>query len=182
MQQIPNGIFWLSHEVFHNRERTGLMATASGSTIHVKGMFRVKLGENKDGALKIVGDSGWVENTVVNGGFQDYICASIGSVAGSKQISYMALGTGSAPNVTHTTLNGETATRKTTANTVVSSKTLQCTAAWASGDHPGGTPSISNVGLFNTSSGGAICCGNTYASSAWNGNQAVSVTYQLQFS
>lgn len=149
-----------------------------GDTLQMKGFFRLKIG---DGG-KVVHDSGWCENTVVNLGFQDYVCATIGAVAGSKQISHLGIGTGTAPGVTDTSLEGETGTRKTTSNSVVSSKTLQMTASWASGDHPGGTPNIRNLGLFNTSSGGTLCAGNTFSSSAWNSNQGVSATYQLRFS
>lgn len=146
--------------------------------LKVKGFFRIK--KDEDGG--IVADTGWLENTVVNLGFQDYICASIGAVAGSKQISHLAIGTGTAPATNGTSLEGETGTRKTTSNSVVASNTLQMTAAWASGDHPGGTPSVQNLGLFNTSATGTLCAGNTFSSSAWNSNQGISATYQLRFS
>ena len=161
--------------------RTVKRSRGSSSAIHVRGFFRVKLGESAKGKKVVVGDSGWCENIVVNLGFQDYICNLMGNLAGSKQISYIGIGTGTAPDAADTSLNGETGTRKTTSNSVISSKTLQCTASWASSDHPGGTPSIQNLGLFNTSSGGTMCAGNTFAASAWNSNQAVSATYQLRF-
>jgi len=152
------------------------------SNIKVHGFFRVAIGEVKNGKTVIVGDSGWQENQVVNDGFQTYIVGSVGNVGASKQISYMGIGTGTAPNASHTSLQGETGTRKTTSNSLVSTGTLQCTASWASGDNPGGTPSVQNLGLFNTSSGGTLCCGQTFNSSAWNSNQAISATYQLRFS
>lgn len=148
--------------------------------IKIKGCFRVRLGEDEDGKVKVVGDSGWRANEVVNEGFQDYICKLIGKLAGSKQVDNIALGTGTAPNVTHNTLDGETK-RGTCENSVISSKTMQSTVSFASGDHPGGTPTIQNIGLFNTSSGGSLLCGNTYGTSVWNSNQGVSVTYQLRF-
>jgi len=153
-------------------------------SIKVRGFSRIRIGHMvKHGKLIIDGDSEWTgPNQVVNEGFQDYICALIGAVAGSKQISYIGLGTGTAPNATHNTLEGETGTRKTTSNSVVASKTMQATAAFASGDHPGGTPTLQNVGLFNTSSGGSLACGNTYSTSAWQSNQGISATYQLRFS
>lgn len=146
--------------------------------VTVRGFFRLKIGEGNS----IVGDSGWVENTIVNDGFDQYICRSLGAVAGSKTIAYVNLGTGTAPNATHTTLHGETGTRKTTSNSVVASKTLQMTAAFDSTDHPGGTPSIGNVGLFNAVSSGTLFSGNTFGSSAWNSNQSISLTYQIKFS
>ena len=109
--------------------------------VALRGFFRIQIGEDlPDGGKEIKGDSGWLENEVVNLGFQDYICAAAGAVAGSKQISHAALGTGTAPGAAATSLHGEDtdAGRKTTSNSVSSSKTLQCTAEWASGDHPGG--------------------------------------------
>ena len=151
--------------------------------IKLHGFSRIRIGHEKNGKIVIDGDSGWVgPNQVVNLGFQDYICAAVGAVAGSKQVSYAQLGTGTAPGATDTDLAGSTAARKTTSNSVVSSKTMQATAAWASGDHPGGTPTLQNIGLFNTSSGGTLLCGNTYSTSAWQSNQGVSATYQLRFS
>ena len=149
--------------------------------ITLQGFTRVKIGETKDGKLVIVGDSGWRgPNEIVNEGFQDYICKSIGSLSGSKFITHAGIGTGTAPNATHNTLQGETGTREAVSNSVIASKTLQATAAWASGVHPGDC-TLQNVGLFNTSSGGSLLCGNTFATSSWGSNQAVSMTYQLRF-
>jgi len=147
----------------------------------IRGFYRVQLGEKKNGKTKVVGDSGWNENEVMNLGFQNYICALIGSVAGSKQVGAMVIGTGGVPNVTHTQLPGETK-RQSCGNATVASKTMQATLAIASGDHPGGTPAISNIALIETTaSNGSIMCGNTYASSSWATNQGLSATYQLQF-
>jgi len=150
--------------------------------VALQGFTRIKIGErDKKGRLKIVGDSGWRgPNEVVNEGFQDYICKSIGSIAGSKFITHAQLGTGTAPGAAANTLQGETGARKAVSNSVISSKTLQATAEWASGDHPGDC-TLKNIGLFNTSSGGSLLCGNTYAVSSWGSNQAVSMTYQLRF-
>jgi len=149
--------------------------------VTLQGFTRIKIGEEKDGKTIIVGDSGWRgPNEIVNTGFQDYICKSIGSIAGSKFVTHAALGTGSAPNASHTALDGETGTREAVTNSVVSSKTLQATAEWASDDHPGDC-TLQNVGLFNTSAAGSMLCGNTYATSSWGSNQAVSMTYQLRF-
>lgn len=149
-----------------------------GEMLKVKGFARVQI-LSKEG--KILGDSGFVPNTVVNLGFQDYIVGAIGAIAGSKQVSHMAIGTGTAPGVAGTSLAGETGVRVTTANTAVSSKTLQTTAQFAGADM-GGTCTIQNVALANTSSGGTILCGTTYATSQWASNQNVNATYQLRFS
>lgn len=151
------------------------MQNAEGIKVH--GFFRIRLGEGK----KIVGDSGWKKNEVTNLGFQNYICALIGGVGGSKQVEMCIIGTGTAPNVTDTTLDGETK-RQTCGNAVVASKTMRATLSIASDDHPGGTPTIRNIALIeNTASDGTILCGNIYDTSVWNSNQGLSATYELRF-
>ena len=153
----------------------------TNQALALRGFFRVKLGEEKEGKKIIVGDSGWRENEVTNLGFQNYVCALIGSVTGSVQVGMIAIGTGGAPATADTVLAGE-ASRYTCGNATVASKTMRSTAAIASGDHPGGTPDISNIALLNsTVSGGTIMCGNTFSSSTWNSNQGLSATYELRF-
>ena len=146
--------------------------------LRVKGFMRLQV-VDPDG--RVVGDSGWKRNTVVNLGFQDYIVGAIGGIAGSKQVSYMAIGTGAAPAATDTALAGETGARVTTSNSAISSKTLQCTAQFAGSDM-GGTCTIQNVALVNLAALGTILCGTTYATSQWASNQNVNATYQLRFS
>lgn len=149
----------------------------SSDLIQLHGFLRIKIAENG----KVVHDSGFKKNTVVNLGFQDYICNTLGALAGSKTVSHMQLGTGTAPGVADTSLQGETRIRKTTSNSVVASKTLQCTASWSSSDNTANV-TLQNIGLFNTSAGGTLLCGGTYATSQWQSNQDVSATYQLRFS
>ena len=149
--------------------------------LQLRGFLRIKLGEERTGKKIIVGDSGWKENQVTNLGFQNYVCALIGGLAGSKQVGAVVIGTGGAPATADTSLAGETK-RQSCGNATVASKTMRATAAIASGDHPGGTPNISNIALIETTaSGGTIMCGNTYASSTWNSNQGLSATYELRF-
>ena len=147
-------------------------------TMTIKGFMRVQL---TDAQGRIVGDSGWKKNTVTNLGFQDYIVGAVGAIAGSKQVSYMAIGTGGAPVATDSVLAGETGVRVLTSNSCVSSKTLQCTAQF-SGTAMSGTCTIQNVALVNTSSGGTILAGTIYSTSQWASNQNVNATYQLRFS
>lgn len=148
--------------------------------IKTKGRFRLQISE--DG--KIVGDSGWIDNQVVNLGFNDYIVKSLGSISGSKYISHMALGSGGAPSAAATSLAGEVEKRASvTAATSSSSKTLRLTATFASSDSfVTNTQNLSNVGLANTSSGGTIFAGNTYTSSSCATNQNVNATYDVIFS
>jgi hypothetical protein len=154
----------------------------SKDLVGLRGFFRIKIGEEENGKTKVVGDSGWVENMVVNLGWQDYIFASIGSVTGSKYVKRMILATATdAPLSNATALVGET-TRSTNIDAAtVGSFTLRFTTQWASGEHPTGTPDIGSAALINdTASDGTILCGNTFDSSTWNSNQGVSATYELQ--
>ncbi len=139
--------------------------------IPVKGCFRITITENG----KVVGDSGWMENQIVNLGFNQYLVSTLGAIAGSKQVSQMALGTGTQPAAAGTSLAGEVVKRTAvTAATSSSSKTVRFTATFGSSDSfVTSTQNISNVGLFNTSSGGTIFAGNTYASSSCATNQDV---------
>lgn len=160
-------------------------SNATKDTIRARGFFRVQITE--DG--KVVGDSGWRKNQVVNLGFDQFLCQTLGGMAGSKTISHMALGTGGAPAATDTSLAGEithaTNSRKTVSPSTVASKTLQLTAAFNSADSfITASVNISNIGLFNTSqtATGTIFAGNTYTSSALATNQSVNATYQIRFS
>ena len=150
-------------------------------TILPQGFFRLKLGQSDDGKTKVVGDTGWRKNEVTNLGFQNYVVALMGAQAGSVQIGAMVVGTGAAPATGDTALAGETI-RQSCGNSIVASKTLQATLAIASGDHPGGTPTIQNIALINsTATGGTIFSGGTYSTSQWQTNQGLSATYQLRF-
>lgn len=150
--------------------------------VGVRGFFHVQIMEND----KIVGDSGWLKNQVTNLGFNQYLVSALGSIAGSKYVSHVALGTGSAPGAADTTLNGELgeAVRKAvTAATSSGSKTVRFTATFASADSfVTASRNISNIGLFNSESGGTLFSGNTFASSSVAVNQAVNCTYDIVFS
>jgi hypothetical protein len=141
--------------------------------VAVRGFFRVQITEDD----KVVGDSDWQENQVTNLGFNQYLVSTLGAIAGSKQISRMALGTGTAPGAADTTLNGELGEgvrAAVTAATSSGSKTVRFTATFASAaSFVTANRNISNVGLFNTESGGTLFAGNTYASSTVATNQNV---------
>lgn len=154
--------------------------------LKVRGVYRLHIVDDSQGTPTVVGDSGWNENIVVNEGFRDYLVRSLGSIAGSKQLSHVALGTGGIPLAADTSLAGEVVKRTTfTAATSSNSKTLRLTATFASADSfVTDTRNISNIGLFNTSTagGGTMFAGNTYTSSSVATNQNVNVTYDIIFS
>ena len=149
--------------------------------LKVKGCFRVQITE--DG--KVVGDSGWKDNMTVNLGFNQYLVLGLMGNASSKKVTHMAIGTGTAPGAAATTLPGDlTGTgnivRVAVTTSSVASHTAQFTAQFASTLNTT-TQTIQNLGLFNTSSGGTIFAGNTFATSQWNSNQDVNATYQIRF-
>jgi hypothetical protein len=156
---------------------------------NIKGFSRVQITEDApDGSVKVVGDSGFTgPNAITNLGFLNYLVKLLGNSAGSKQIGYVALGTGSAPNATHTTLNGEIMTstqRKAVTFGSVGSTTAQFTATFASSDNfLSAAANLSNIGLFSAAtSDDTLFAGNTYTSSSCATNQNVNVTYQIRFS
>lgn len=147
--------------------------------VGVRGFFHVQI---VDGG-KVIGDSGWNENTVVNLGFNQYLCMSLGSSTGSKYVTHMALGTGAGPAAADTALGSEVGTRQgVTFATSSGSKTARFTATFAAGWHSSASAyNISSIGLYNTVSGGTVFAGNTYASSSCASNQAVNATYDIIF-
>ena len=137
--------------------------------VGVRGFYRLQI-NNQDG--RVAGDSGWCENTVVNLGFQDYLAATLGAVAGSKQITYAMLGSGTAPGATATALDGEytdvATARCAVTPTTIASKTVQFAFTLASSVYTA-AKTIQNVGLINhssTATAGTIFSGNTYTTSA----------------
>ena len=147
----------------------------------VRGFYRLMLGEDKGHKVKIVGDTGWLENTVTNDGLDNYIAATVGKVAGSKQFEYMQLATQTdVVGATQAALVGETRVRKSVSPSVIATGTFQATALWSSTDNTAQV-TIGAIGLYNTSSGGSLGAGQTFTTSAWASNQNVSASYQIRF-
>lgn len=155
---------------------------------NIKGFCRVQIVEREDGKTKVIGDSGFIgPNQITNLGFLNFLVHNLGQSAGSKQIGYVALGTGSVPNASHTTLDGEImASTKRGAVTYanVGSTTAQFTATFASSaSFLTAQVNLSNVGLFySTQTNDTLFAGNTFASSTCDTNQDVNITYQIRFS
>ena len=111
--------------------------TATKEGIGIKGFSRVRI-VNPDGSLH--GDSGWVgPNQVTNLGFNDYICQTIGGMAGSKVITHALLGSGTAPGAADTSLEGEVEVRQTT---------VEATRGWLENRHGEPKPSRSSTTPF----------------------------------
>jgi len=158
-----------------------------GSDVKIQGFFRLQIEDGPSGA--IVGDSGWVKNMITDTGFRNYIVHLMGNSASSARVSHAALGEGTAPASTATSLESEVtgsagAGRKAVTFSEVGSKTAQWVCTFASSDSfVTQTETIKNVGLFSTSTvgGGSIFAGNTYNTSTVATNQNVNLTYQVRF-
>jgi hypothetical protein len=144
-----------------------------------KGFFKIKVLENGE----VISESDWAENQITNNGYDMFLVRPLMAQSGSLQVSYMAIGTGTAPNATDNVLAGELAARVTAATTNTSSKTAQFAATFASSVFSTqGAKTIQNLGLFNSASTGYLMAGQTYTTSQWNTNQDVNATYQIRFS
>lgn len=160
---------------------------AAYEEVPLRGFFRLKVVEKNGEVSKVVGDSGWQKNQVTNLGKDQYLSQLLAAMAGSKQVTYAALGTGTAPGATDTTLAGELTDAAgcrcaVTPTTVNASGTVQF-AFTLNSNVITAAKTIQNVGLFNTSttSVGTIFAGNTYTTSALATNQAVNGSYQIRF-
>ena len=69
------------------------------SGFKIKGCYRVHL--KKDG--KIVGDSGWLDNTLTNVGIEKFVAHNLVAGGSSLRLGWAALGTGGAPGTATTT-------------------------------------------------------------------------------
>lgn len=184
---------------------------ANQDGINVRGFFRLQITEgdpSKPETLKILGDSGvdadgnlingdgYLPNLVTAAGFQQFLALTLAGSAGSKTVSHMGLGTGSAPASNDTVLSGEithnTNCRVTVSPTIASSGAgynVSFTAAFnSSASWLTAAANLSNVGLFNTAlssnsaTQGTVFAGNVYSSSSVATNNNVQVTYAIKFS
>ena len=70
----------------------------------VFGFFRIQIEDGPTG--KIVGDSGWRKNRITDTGFQHYIVELMVGTTGSSRVTHAALGSGTEPGTTGTSLHG----------------------------------------------------------------------------
>jgi hypothetical protein len=150
--------------------------------IKIEGFSRVQI--EQDG--KIVGDSGFVgPNQITNVGFLNYLCHLLGGSAGSRQVLFVALGTGGAPATDATALPGEITSstqRNAPVYANVGSTTAQFTVTFASSESfLAAQSTLDNIGLFCSSAENSLFAGNIYTASTCDTNQAVNCTYQIRF-
>lgn len=154
--------------------------TETKEGIRLQGALRIHLLE--DGRL--VGDSGWRKNQITNEGVRYFLAALLGGTTGSIQVTHAALGSGAAPASDATALPSELAegVRDQVSATTNGSTAVRFTGTFASGDSfVTATRTLSNIGLFGTSTGGTLFAGNTYGSSTCATNQNLNYTYDITF-
>ena len=153
--------------------------------VALRGFFRLQIEE--DG--KIVGDSGFQQNQITNLGVQQYLVLSLGSIAGSKYVSYAGIGEGTEPGAADVVLQNEVSgtngiVQRATFNAASSGSTgLRCLGTFGSGDSfVTAQESIQNIGLFRSSSADdTIFAGNTFTQSTIDVNQNANFTYDITF-
>lgn len=156
------------------------------NNIGVKGFYRLQIQEaDENGKMRVVADSDWIENTVTNYGFEQITSLVANGTAAGVKPTHLALGTGTAPGASDTSLEGEIdvktdGSRMSVTTSVVSSKTLRMTGSLNSGIISGAS-TIKNIGVFGHSSSGTVMSGNTYATSQLATNQTVNATYEWRF-
>jgi hypothetical protein len=146
------------------------------------GFFRLQVVEEKSGKKRIVGDSGWKKNMITNAGAQQYIVEKM--TGGGSLVSSARLGSGGTVASTLTAIPNEIADTDNSfavAGAVSASRTLRFTGSLASNVLASTT--IGNVGLYavSTTGAGTMFAGNTFNSSTLATNQAVNLTYDIQF-
>lgn len=154
------------------------------NSLTAKGFFTLEI-VNPDGT--IAGRAERVPNVVTRHGF-NHICLLTGTSLSGTQFSHGNVGEGAAPATNATSLPSEVSgtnnavQRQGLTAATQDSVTLRFTFTMSSANSfVTATENISNVGLFNHSSGSSCVAGAAYTSSSCASNQNVNVTYDLVF-
>ena len=143
--------------------------------LSIKGKFRIYVTDKDD---NVVNDLGWKDNVVMDLGILDYFINSISGIS-TLSIGYCAIGYGTAPVHTDTSLNGEII-RAAVTTTILSNKLTQFAVQFSTTDfdiilHP----YINNIGLFDMLVGGTMFCGSSYSTITLFPDQKINVQYQV---
>jgi len=145
--------------------------------IKLKGKFRIAVLDEKDN-LK---ESREVENTIMNAGLAE-ISGLILTDVGGNAFDYLALGTGTtAPTASQTTLVGEkyrSAGTGSQETTTVSDDTARLTTSVAMT----ASNSLTEVGIFNSSSTGVMLARTTFSAVSVADGDTVNLGYDVAFS
>jgi hypothetical protein len=141
--------------------------------------------KDKNGNVKQEYDSGWSPNGLTNAGFAS-VAGLILTDVGDTPYDYLAIGTGTtAFDPTQTALVTEikrkagTGTRVTTS---VTNDTANLTTTFSSADGLSGTSSVTEVGMFNASTGGTMLMRAVFTALAinWDAGDTLQVTVKIQ--
>lgn len=156
----------------------------------IKGAFRLQIVEDTPDEVNVVGDSGWLPNTVTQYGFEEYICDLIAADAASLRVSHAALGTGTAAinstqskltsELTHS-VSGRADMSAATSNTSVKVRwtgTFNSNSSFVTA-----AVTVGEIGLFQQSdtNTATLAAGATFDTSQVSTNQNVNVTYDWDF-
>jgi hypothetical protein len=140
---------------------------------------------DKDGKVKQEYDSGWSKNGITNAGFAE-VAGLILTDVGGTAFDYIGIGVGTtAFDPTQTALVSEikrkagTGTRVTTS---VTNDTAQLVTTFSSADTLSGTSSVTEVGMFNASTGGTMIMRQVFTALAinWNAGDTLQITVKIQ--
>jgi hypothetical protein len=138
-------------------------------TLKVTGNLQVVL-KDKDGNVK---DSRDIKNLVVTTG-KEFIAAAIAST--QTYMSHMAIGSSStAPAVGDTTLGTELG-RSALTSTTVSGAVVTFNASFGAGV---GTGAVTEAGIFNDGTAGALLCRTVFAVVNKGADDSISITWQV---
>jgi hypothetical protein len=147
-------------------------------TIRVKGFFRTQI---VDRAGRIIGDSGWKQNTMTNNGLNNACAGAAIGASGSYQVGYMAIGKGTDAIIAAATdLTSRENSFVTVSPSTVATGTARCTASF-DGSANSATITIGEIGLFKTNSAGSLVAGNIFTTSQMTTDQTLNATYELRF-
>jgi hypothetical protein len=127
----------------------------------------------------------WRKNIITNVGLAAIIRLIFSAFTETK-FGYLAIGTGTtAESATDTALEYEikrkTATQTQT-TTTVTNDTCLCEATFSSADGLSGTSNVSEVGIFNASSGGTLLARKTFTAVPinWDAGDTLTIRYYVQ--
>lgn len=155
------------------------MRKSNYSKGRVKGFFNVQIKDRKTG--RIVGDSGWCQNTLTNNGLNAIAAIAIAGT-GSYAVGFGAIGKGTdAINASMTDLKSMQNKYLAVTPSTVATGTARCTVSFDGSDNSA-TLTIGEIGLFKTDSAGSMVAANTFTTSQMTTDQTLNATYELRFS
>jgi len=153
------------------------------NAIKVKGFFRAQIVDKKG---KIIGNTGWKQNTITVDGWNKVMAANPFKISGSYQVAFGILGTSTAAIVS--SAQGVVGTLKNDSDAYISLATQALTTAASGGsarvtfqyDGSLGSGQVAQVMLHSAQTTGGALCAATFAPSALGAAQSCNITYDLQ--